>query len=157
MSWNYRVCTKIDKTLPPLPRRVFYIITVYYDDDSDKFPCSYQDLKYPNHICSDDDDPMADLRNELIKFHAALAKPILDLDNFPNLYNPNETVVVLPIGTQLRELRKSKPITGKDLAKMIGMSPVTISRIEQNKTDLNYDTLIKILKAIGRTIYDLKM
>lgn len=155
MSWNYRVCTNIDKTLPELPRRVFYILSVYYKDNTDDHPQGYQDLKHPGQICTDQD--IEELRDEIVKFYTALSKPTIDLDNFPNLYNANGTVVVLPIGTQLRELRKSKPITGKDLAKMIGMSPVTISRIEQNKTDLNYETLIKILTAIGRTIYDLKM
>ncbi|RKX55842.1 MAG: XRE family transcriptional regulator [Thermotoga sp.] len=56
------------------------------------------------------------------------------------------------IGRKLREVRKSKGIKLKDLAKEIGVTPSLISQIEHGKVSPSLSTLKKILDALGETL-----
>jgi transcriptional regulator with XRE-family HTH domain len=59
------------------------------------------------------------------------------------------------IGVKVRRLRDKKGISSKDLAERAGVTPQTISRIEQGRSDVSFATLRKILAAMGYSLKDL--
>lgn len=59
------------------------------------------------------------------------------------------------IGVKVKRLREKKGINSKDLAERAGLTPQTISRIEQGHTDMSFVTLRKILAAMGYSLKDL--
>lgn len=59
------------------------------------------------------------------------------------------------IGTKIKRLREKKGIRSNKLAERAGITPQTISRIEQGHTDVSFANLRKILAAMGYTLKDL--
>jgi transcriptional regulator with XRE-family HTH domain/Zn-dependent peptidase ImmA (M78 family) len=59
------------------------------------------------------------------------------------------------IGIKVKRLRERKEMSSKELAERAGVTPQTISRIEQGHTDLSFATLRKILAALGYSLKDL--
>lgn len=59
------------------------------------------------------------------------------------------------IGIKVKRLREKKEISSKELAERAGVTPQTISRIEQGHTDVSFATLRKILAAMGCSLKDL--
>lgn len=59
------------------------------------------------------------------------------------------------IGIRLRELRKSRNLTSKEVAERAGLSPQSLSRIENGYHDVVFTTLRKILAAMGCSLQDL--
>jgi transcriptional regulator with XRE-family HTH domain len=59
------------------------------------------------------------------------------------------------IGTRIRELRESKNLTSKELAKRAGISAQSLSRIENARHDVVFTTLQRILGAMGCSLRDL--
>lgn len=59
------------------------------------------------------------------------------------------------IGVKVKRLREKKGINSKELAERAGITPQTISRIEQGHTDVSFVTLRKILAALGYSLKDL--
>lgn len=55
---------------------------------------------------------------------------------------------MLPTTLQIKQLRKSTGTTQKQLAKAIGLSQSAITKFENNKIDLNYQTVIKIVSHL---------
>lgn len=57
---------------------------------------------------------------------------------------------------KVKLLRISKHITQKELAKMVGISPVTLVRIEKDMIDqIRVGTLKKVAEALGTTVKEL--
>lgn len=56
------------------------------------------------------------------------------------------------IGQRIAELRKQKGLTQQDVADRIGMQRNNISRIEQGKYSVGFDTLQTIAEEFGMTI-----
>jgi len=92
MSWNYRVGThvfsykKVFTSNPKLAEmkdeRLFSMIEVYYDEDGK--PNGYADKINP----TDNWEDLQDLIGTLDLLKLAVDKPIIDIDNFPNEWNP---------------------------------------------------------------------
>ncbi|HYU18315.1 MAG TPA: helix-turn-helix transcriptional regulator [Chloroflexota bacterium] len=59
------------------------------------------------------------------------------------------------IGRQIKKLRESRNLTGKELAERAGISPQSLSRIEHGKHDVVFSTLRRILAAMGYSLTDL--
>lgn len=59
------------------------------------------------------------------------------------------------IGVRLRELRTQRHLTSKDLAARAGISPQSLSRIENGHHDVVFSTLQRILAAMGCRLQDL--
>ena len=59
------------------------------------------------------------------------------------------------IGQRLRELRRSRNLTSKEVAERAGITPQSLSRIERGHHDVVFTTLRKILAAMGCTLKDL--
>lgn len=59
------------------------------------------------------------------------------------------------IGVKVKRLREKKGISSKGLAERAGITPQTISRIEQGHTDVSFATLKKILAAMGCSLKDI--
>ncbi len=59
------------------------------------------------------------------------------------------------IGLRIKELRQSRGISGKDLAKRSGITPQSLSRIENGRHDVVFTTLQRILAAMGFSLQDL--
>ena len=80
MSFKYRVGTKIVSQ-----ERVFFIFECYYEDDmpSSYFQC-IDDDEFPNPLSRWDN--YEDLKETYVLMSAAFDKPVIDLDNFPNIY-----------------------------------------------------------------------
>ncbi len=57
---------------------------------------------------------------------------------------------------KVKLLRISKHITQKELAKMVGISHVTLARVEKDDIDqIRVGTLKKIAKVLGTTVHEL--
>jgi transcriptional regulator with XRE-family HTH domain len=59
------------------------------------------------------------------------------------------------IGTKLKRLREKKGMRSGELAERAGVTPQTVSRIEQGHTDVGFGTLKKMLAAMGYSLKDL--
>jgi transcriptional regulator with XRE-family HTH domain/Zn-dependent peptidase ImmA (M78 family) len=59
------------------------------------------------------------------------------------------------IGIRIKELRKSRNLTSKEVAERAGISPQSLSRIEKGYHDVVFTTLRKILAAMGCSLQDL--
>lgn len=59
------------------------------------------------------------------------------------------------IGRRLSQLRKGRGMKSKDLAERAGITPQSLSRIENGKHDIAFSTLQKILGAMGCGLKDL--
>lgn len=59
------------------------------------------------------------------------------------------------IGERIKELRKSKNLTQKQLGEKIGVTATTITKYENNQLSINTDTLSKIAIALGVTVSDI--
>ncbi|ADB41295.1 helix-turn-helix domain-containing protein [Spirosoma linguale] len=51
--------------------------------------------------------------------------------------------------TQIRDARKAKGLTQKELAEKLGVSESTVNQYESGKQNLTIDTLVKIANALG--------
>jgi transcriptional regulator with XRE-family HTH domain len=60
----------------------------------------------------------------------------------------------MQIGKRIKEIRKMKGYEGKHLAKSAGIAASSISDIEKDKRSPRLDTLEKICKGLGVSIYD---
>ncbi len=59
------------------------------------------------------------------------------------------------IGENIKQLRKNKGLTQKELGELIGVKAITIRKYESNEREPNIETLNKIAMALGVTINDL--
>lgn len=59
------------------------------------------------------------------------------------------------IGLRIKELRESRQLSSKDLAERAGITPQSMSRIENGRHDVVYTTLQRILAAMGYSLHDL--
>jgi len=59
------------------------------------------------------------------------------------------------IGERLRQLRERKNVKANEQAERTGLTPQTISRIENGKTDVPFQTLQRYLTALGYELKDL--
>lgn len=59
------------------------------------------------------------------------------------------------IGLKVKRLREKKGMKSNELAERAGITPQTISRIEQGHTDVSFITLRKILASMGYSLKDL--
>ncbi|HLZ71624.1 MAG TPA: helix-turn-helix transcriptional regulator [Dehalococcoidia bacterium] len=59
------------------------------------------------------------------------------------------------IGVRIRELRRERGLTIRELAQRASISPVSLSRIENGRHDVVLTTLARILAAMGRSLRDL--
>lgn len=53
------------------------------------------------------------------------------------------------VGQQIREARKAKGLTQKELGEKLGVSESTVNQYESGKQNLTIDTLGKIADALG--------
>jgi HTH-type transcriptional regulator/antitoxin HipB len=53
------------------------------------------------------------------------------------------------VGQQIREARKAKGLTQKELGEKLGVSESTVNQYESGKQNLTIDTLTKIADALG--------
>lgn len=53
-------------------------------------------------------------------------------------------MILLEIGSQLKQLRESKKMTQKEVAEILNVTPQTISKWERNKSYPDLDTLVKL-------------
>lgn len=60
----------------------------------------------------------------------------------------------MEISDRIRSLRVEKGLKQKDLAKMAGVAPNTLSRIEQGKFNPSLKTLSKLADALGINLSD---
>jgi transcriptional regulator with XRE-family HTH domain len=59
------------------------------------------------------------------------------------------------VGIKIKKLREKKGLKSFELAERAGITPQTISRIEQGRTDVSFANLRRILAAMGCTLKDL--
>jgi DNA-binding Xre family transcriptional regulator len=59
------------------------------------------------------------------------------------------------VGARIRELRKARGMTGKELAERAGIMPQSLSRIEHGKAAVVLPTVQRLLAAMGCSIHDL--
>lgn len=59
------------------------------------------------------------------------------------------------IGLRIKELRKGRRLSSKELAERAGITPQSLSRIENGRHDVVYTTLQRLLAAMGYSLWDL--
>lgn len=59
------------------------------------------------------------------------------------------------VGLRIRELRRTRGLTSKELAERAGVTPQTLSRIEHGRHDVVLTTLQRILAAMGYSLREL--
>lgn len=59
------------------------------------------------------------------------------------------------LGKRIRNIRKSKGITLRDLAKMVDVTPSLLSQIENGKVSPSLSTLKKVLDSLGETLFSI--
>jgi transcriptional regulator with XRE-family HTH domain len=59
------------------------------------------------------------------------------------------------IGLRIKELRTSRNLSGKEVAERAGITPQSLSRIENGRHDIVFTTLRRILAAMGYSLKDL--
>ena len=59
------------------------------------------------------------------------------------------------IGLRIKELRTNRNLSGKELAERAGITPQSLSRIENGRHDIVFTTLQRILAAMGYSLKDL--
>ncbi len=59
------------------------------------------------------------------------------------------------VGLRIKALREQRGLTSKELASRAGISPQSLSRIENGHHDVVYTTLQRILAAMGASLKDL--
>ncbi|MBO0953033.1 helix-turn-helix domain-containing protein [Fibrella forsythiae] len=70
---------------------------------------------------------------------------------------PEKEDVKQRVGSLIREARKAKGLTQKELGDMIGVAESTFSRFEKGGQNLTLDTLQRISDALGvRLLIDFK-
>jgi hypothetical protein len=81
-AWNYRVGTRISNDT-----RLFEIIECYYNEENE--PDGYADTVQPLKNWDD----IRELIGTYYIIEPAFTLPILDLDNFPNIYKIDESKI----------------------------------------------------------------
>ena len=66
--------------------------------------------------------------------------------------SPEEKQTLLQVAHKITELRRIQSVTQEDLAKRIGTTQSTISRIEAGRQNLTIDYIRKIASALNRNI-----
>lgn len=51
--------------------------------------------------------------------------------------------------TKLKDLRRARKVSIKDLAKAVGLSRNTVSQIERGKVNPSYESVLAIVKYLG--------
>jgi DNA-binding XRE family transcriptional regulator len=59
------------------------------------------------------------------------------------------------VGSRLRYLRQQSGLTQEAVARSAGLSRVTISRLENGALQPIYETLVRVLAAMGRSVQDM--
>lgn len=75
---------------------------------------------------------------------------------FAKFWEAQVNAEVTNIGSRLRNLRKSKGLSSKALAKLAGITPQSLSRIENGHHDVTYSTLKNILFSMDYSLSDLE-
>lgn len=70
------------------------------------------------------------------------------------MYN-NIEVITLDLGSKIKFFRENIGLTQKQLADIIGVTAVTITRYEQNKREPDINTLLKISSALNVGLLDI--
>ena len=73
-----------------------------------------------------------------------------------NIDNYDEILAVVKqeryLQDTFRELRKSQKLTQKELAKKLNLTQANISKIENDISHMQLDTIVRYLAALGKTI-----
>ena len=62
---------------------------------------------------------------------------------------------LIDIGEQIRKLRKKKKMSQEELACQIGVSVITVSRIESGMTTMNIQTLMNLSEILSVPVDDI--
>ena len=81
--------------------------------------------------------------------NSILISPMLISQNFKNILVENMDNSHLAIGHFIQEKRRQTGLTQSEFASKCGIALTVIRKIEQGKTNLNFDALLLILKMFG--------
>lgn len=65
------------------------------------------------------------------------------------------TKILINLGKQLKDIRKSKNLTQEELANKVGIHPTYVGKLELGKCNPSTKMLFKISRALGVKLYDL--
>ena len=80
-----------------------------------------------------------------------LKNKLMKNKNFKNIYEKNQPL--MDFIDDIIELRYKKGWTQEDLAKAIGTTKNTISKIEKGKQNINYQTMQKLVNALNGKLF----
>ncbi len=92
---------------------------------------------------SEFDDLLAQIRNEYQE-----AKRRASLSEAASNFRP-----VVNIGVLVREARVEQGLTIKQLCDLSGVAYVTLSKLERGESSVRFDTLEKVLRALGLKLW----
>ncbi len=74
---------------------------------------------------------------------------------FAKMWTESEQKQIVEVGLRLRELRRQRNLTSKEVAERAGITPQSLSRIEKGHHDVTFDTLSGVLAAMRYSLRDL--
>ena len=86
-------------------------------------------------------DPQA----QLARIKAFMAMP----ENRAYYYNERKKIANEVFIKRLKEMRKAKGLTQKDVAKLLGVEQPEVSRIESGKESISFDRIIEFVTALN--------
>jgi y4mF family transcriptional regulator len=87
-----------------------------------------------------------------ILLNSCLVTPLLIESKLDELLGDGEGMESFKIGNFIKERRKRLKLTQEEFAGRAGVALTVIRKLEQGKTNLNIDSLLKVLKMFGCTI-----
>lgn len=75
--------------------------------------------------------------------------------NFQKNFEPNSTATEMDLGARVREIRKARKWTLKEVAERTGLAISTISKMERGEISLTYDRFMRLAQGLGLDVGEL--
>ena len=93
-----------------------------------------------------------EINKDSLLLNSCLITPLLIESKLDELLGNGENMESFKIGTFVKERRKRLKLTQEEFAGKVGVALTVIRKLEQGKTNLNIDSLLRVLKMFGCTI-----
>lgn len=118
-------------------------IGTYISDDKKKYELHWLEIVFDKNFSEDKELMIENIWREVTHFNICNVLGISPGTRYPNRAR---------IGARIREIREQRGIDAKDLAKLAGIDPANLSRIENGKYSIGFDILSRIAMALGKKV-----
>ncbi len=122
---------------------VFSNIGTYISEDTKKWELHWLELIFDENFSDDKERMIENIWRKVTQFSICSVLGIGPGTRYPNRAR---------IGARIREIREQRGIDAKDLAKLAGIDPANLSRIENGKYSIGFDILSRIAMSLGKKV-----